>query len=326
MIKFSFIIPVYNVKDYVAQCIESILSQTYKNYEIILVDDGSTDGSGDICDKYAQKDNRIRVIHQRNQGNSVARNKAVELSKGEYIIFLDSDDYWIADKLDVIAANCKDNDLVVFNYETYDEKAKEIICDKNLDLNNIVSTVTNGEQYIQKIFENNKLYGWYAWFYAIKRDLILDFKFESNIKYEDVELMYKIILNARKVCVVDHSILRYRLNRQGSITQNVKLDTEKDKLEVVKRNISNIQKMDISDYTKKILCNDFSCLYYSSLILCNDIKNKIERDELIKKLKESMWVCEYTTNTEQKTVYKIIKIIGLKATSKLLNIRRIIKK
>lgn len=326
MIKFSFIIPVYNVKDYVAQCIESILSQTYENYEIIIIDDGSTDGSGEICDEYAKKDSRIKVFHQKNQGNSVARNKGVTLAKGEYIIFIDSDDYWLEDKLDVIAKNCKDNDLIVFNYQSYDEASKEIISDKSLNFDNVINTITNGEQYIQKIFENNKLYGWYLWFYAIKRELMLNFKLESNMKYEDVELMYKLILSANKICVLNHSILRYRLNRQGSITQSVKLDTEKDKLEVVRRNISNIQKMDISDHTKQVLCNDFSCLYYSTLILYNDIKKESEKRELIKELKNSMWVCEYTISSEQKLVYKIMKIIGIRATCKLLNIRRKIKK
>lgn len=325
MIKFSFIIPVYNVKDYVEQCVESILGQTYKNFEIILVDDGSTDGSGDICDKYAQIYSNIKVVHKINGGLASARNSGMEVAEGEYIIFLDSDDYWLIDKLDFIAENCKDNDLIVFNYETYDEKNKKVINSNNLNFDNVKNILINGEEYIQKVFENNKLYGWYAWHYAIKKDLMLKFKFKSNIKYEDVELMYKIILSSNKIGIVDYSILRYRLNREGSITHNVKLSTEKDKLEVIKTNIRNVQNMEISDYTKQILCNNFSCLYYSTIILYNDIKNKTEKHELIKELKNSMWVCEYTTSTEQRLVYKIMKIIGIKATCKLLDVRRKIK-
>ena len=88
----SIIIPVYNVEHYLAECLDSVLAQTYKNLEIILVDDGSIDGSGQICDNYAGKDSRIKVIHQTNAGVSAARNKGLKVAKGEYIGFVDADD------------------------------------------------------------------------------------------------------------------------------------------------------------------------------------------------------------------------------------------
>ena len=90
----SVIVAVYNVKPYIAECISSICRQTYRNMEIILVDDGSTDGSGDICEEYAAKDQRIHVIHQKNRGLSGARNTGLRYAKGEYVAFVDSDD-WI---------------------------------------------------------------------------------------------------------------------------------------------------------------------------------------------------------------------------------------
>ena len=89
----SIIIPVYNVAVYLPRCLDSILAQTYKNLEIILVDDGSKDNSGKVCDEYALKDSRIKVIHQKNQGVSVARNAGLRIAKGDYIGFVDSDDY-----------------------------------------------------------------------------------------------------------------------------------------------------------------------------------------------------------------------------------------
>ena len=91
--KLSIIVPIYNVAPYLISCIDSILCQTFKDYELILVDDGSTDGSEKICDLYSQKDNRIRVIHQRNKGLSGARNTGIEMAIGKYIAFVDSDDY-----------------------------------------------------------------------------------------------------------------------------------------------------------------------------------------------------------------------------------------
>lgn len=91
---FTIVIPVFNVIEYLSQCVQSVLSQEFYNYEIILVDDGSTDGSGERCDELARHDNRIRVIHQENQGLSAARNTGICAAGGKYVIFLDSDDYW----------------------------------------------------------------------------------------------------------------------------------------------------------------------------------------------------------------------------------------
>ena len=109
----SIIIPVYNVAPYLDQCLESVINQTYTDWECILVNDGSTDNSGDICDSWAQKDNRIHVIHQNNSGVSVARNKGLDIARGEFITFIDSDD-WI-DKffLESMFKHSKDSDLVV---------------------------------------------------------------------------------------------------------------------------------------------------------------------------------------------------------------------
>jgi len=92
-IKISVILPVYNVEKYLRKCIDSILNQTHINYELIIIDDGSTNNSGNIYDEYKLKDNRIQVIHQNNQGLSVARNVGIDLAKGKYITFIDSDDY-----------------------------------------------------------------------------------------------------------------------------------------------------------------------------------------------------------------------------------------
>ena len=91
--KISVIVPVYNVKLYLHKCVDSILNQTYQNIEVLLIDDGSTDGSSDICDSYTEKDSRIKVVHKKNGGLSSARNTGLDMATGEYILFVDSDDY-----------------------------------------------------------------------------------------------------------------------------------------------------------------------------------------------------------------------------------------
>lgn len=105
-ISVSVIVPVYNVAPYLLKCIESILHQSHKNIEVILVDDGSTDDSGKICDDYEEKDNRISVIHKRNAGVSVARNTGIDAAKGEWICFVDGDDYVMQDYVEYLLHLC----------------------------------------------------------------------------------------------------------------------------------------------------------------------------------------------------------------------------
>lgn len=127
--KVSIIVPVYNVEKYVERCIESIIKQSYKNLEIILIDDGSKDNSGKICDEYAQKDNRIKVIHKKNGGLSDARNTGLNIADGEYICFIDSDDYI-------------HKDLVKDNLEKLIQQKADMICFNRF--------VINGEKIIEK--------------------------------------------------------------------------------------------------------------------------------------------------------------------------------
>ena len=115
----SVIIPIYKVEEFIHECVESVLSQTYKDFEILLVDDGSTDSCGEICDDFSKSDNRIKVIHKQNGGLSDARNVGLSLARAEYIYFLDSDD-WIENNLleCVLEKMEKGYDMVVFNYYT----------------------------------------------------------------------------------------------------------------------------------------------------------------------------------------------------------------
>ena len=121
-IKFSIIIPVYNVEKYLNECVDSVLNQTYKYMEIILVDDGSTDSSPQICDSYAEKDNRIRAIHKENGGLSSARNAGIKNMTGDYVLFLDSDDFWDNNKalehLSYIISEQKP-DVVCYGYKEF---------------------------------------------------------------------------------------------------------------------------------------------------------------------------------------------------------------
>ena len=149
--KFSIIVPVYNVKPYLRECVDSILMQTYKDYEIILIDDGSTDGAETLCDEYAKQENII-CIHQKNQGLSAARNNGIALAKGEYLMFVDSDDcYEQNNLLERIAQKTSGTDIVVFNWKEFQDEKKYEECKVKEYLSQIQKEYADGVSFLQDV-------------------------------------------------------------------------------------------------------------------------------------------------------------------------------
>lgn len=131
---FSITIPVYNVEKYIKQCLDSVLSQTFSDFEVIILDDGSVDNSGNICDEYAKKDSRIKVIHDTNQGSFMARQRALQYVTGEYVLFLDSDDYWETNLLESVYDRILEwpADMFFFRYKAVDENGKVLFYQRQL--------------------------------------------------------------------------------------------------------------------------------------------------------------------------------------------------
>ena len=135
----SIIIPVYNVEQYLSRCIDSVINQTYKNLEIILIDDGSTDDSGEICDEYALKDNRIKVMHKQNGGVSSARNEGLDISKGNYIGFIDSDDFIEKDMYEFLYDLLTKNNCDISCCNKFIFKDNKFIASKSFPKGNVLS-------------------------------------------------------------------------------------------------------------------------------------------------------------------------------------------
>ena len=133
----SIIVPVYNVKNYLEKCLQSICGQTYKNLEIILIDDGSSDGSGELCDLFAQRDGRIRVFHQANAGQSAARNRGLAVAQGEFLGFVDSDDWIESDMYEFLYRLLKENEADISICSHYRDKGKKS-----------VAKYSSGEQFV----------------------------------------------------------------------------------------------------------------------------------------------------------------------------------
>ena len=210
MIKVTVVIPVYNVESYLHDCINSILRQTFKNFEVLLIDDGSTDQSGNICDELAFNDNRIRVFHKKNGGVSSARNLGLKEANGEWICFVDSDD-WIEDyTLEYIIRGDHNNvDFVQFGFKLVNEN-HEIMMKSNLPLESLTIDRTT--------YFSNTLYHSAICGYLIKRTIIREnhLIFPENIKYgEDQAFIFKALMCSHNIYILNEHLYNYRF-RKGS--------------------------------------------------------------------------------------------------------------
>lgn len=213
----SVIIPVYNVQTYLREALDSVLCQTYTNLEIIIIDDGSTDNCGGICDEYARKDSRILVIHQNNRGLSAARNTGLENANGKVIAFLDSDDSYCPDYINEMIAEMiyKKSDIVVCKYTTH--KTVDILSQTgNEKLEpSIMQGKYNRKSALRALADRGINVG--VWNKIYKHELWSDIRFPEGHVSEDLDTTYKLFDRCNSVVVLDKPLYMYRI-RPGSIT------------------------------------------------------------------------------------------------------------
>ena len=223
-LKFSIIVPIYNVEQYLKCCIESILKQSYKNIEIILVDDGSPDNCGQICEDYKKLDKRVKVIHKQNGGLSDSRNVGIDACSGDYIIFLDSDDYFESDFIKDLSLNLIDNKVDIILADGYfgifpDDKRQDYI----VGLDEKINSMTSGRKVLEYLFtyknEENNMWRWAAWNNIYKAEFIKKngLYFKKGILCEDAEWTPKVILQSKSFLLYKNPFYMYRLNRANSI-------------------------------------------------------------------------------------------------------------
>ena len=223
----SIIIPVYKVEKYLEKCIESVLKQTYTNLQIILVDDGSPDNCGKICDEYAKKDARIEVIHKANGGLSDARNVGISIAKGKYIGFVDSDDYIKTDMYEKLINLIKkyNADISVCNlYDVID--GKEYIRNKENGIQEY-----NRIEILKEILLDKNIQS-YAWNKLYKKELFDEIKYPIGKKYEDIGTTFYVFEKCNKI-VVTSEPKYYYLKRADSLVNNVTESTILDYTEII---------------------------------------------------------------------------------------------
>ena len=221
-IAISVIIPVYNVKDYIKDCLDSVVAQRFPNKEVIIVNDGSTDGSGDICDAYAAKHADFRVIHKPNGGLSSARNRGINEARGEWLIFLDSDDLWAdSDCLQRLYSYTKELNLniVRFEYQAVNEKLKHIE-PRSYDKSNIEGRVIDNYELVNCGISGE----WFPWLYLIRKEAIGDLRFNEKKKFqEDIDFYCRLFASRELRCgYLDERMYLYR-KRTASITTTARI-------------------------------------------------------------------------------------------------------
>ena len=211
--EISVIVPVYNVEPYLKRCLDSIINQSMKDIEILIIDDGSTDKSGEICEEYAGLDNRIKVTHQNNHGLSYARNTGLDQAQGKYIMFVDSDDYVERDfcKIPYEIAEKNDAEIVIFHHHTF-EKNKEIQ-KSNANISQGPKTKQEAIDLIQHISEHC------VWNKMFRSTLFDSIRFPDGY-YEDIGIVYKLILASNSIYYCKDMLYNY-VRRDNSISSSL---------------------------------------------------------------------------------------------------------
>lgn len=222
----SIIVPVYNVEQYLRESVESIICQINEDWELILVDDGSPDGCPQICDEYAEKDGRVKVIHQQNQGVAVARNAGLDVAQGEWIWFVDSDDVINAANLDSLIKQglwdiIKDKDYVMFDLKTFNDGEKLNVRTEEKDINTIIETYKSKNEFLLKhvCCHHPRLFYKKSWMMTDPHQRT-PLRFTPGLKVcEDGEFQYKYLILCKNPIKINAVTYYYR-QREGSAIRN----------------------------------------------------------------------------------------------------------
>lgn len=318
---FSIVVPVYNVESYLPECIESILTQSFRDYELILVNDGSTDHSGVICDKVALTDSRIQVIHKKNGGLSDARNAGIGKAKGDYTIFVDSDDYIELGALEKFYNELKESD----NPDVMITRIKQVYADletKYMDKSMPVELLRNGNKndVVKWVFSksNNT---WPAPRYIVKRSLITkhNLKFKYGYLHEDLDWTSRLFLYAITFTCSEFYWYNHRMNRHDSITTNKSPKRTSDVIKLVAKNIKDSEYNYISINVRNIM---FERLLKSLFASLSDYKfyDYEGKRAIIELLNQNRYVFKYTTKFRHRVFVIFCIWFGFKIGLSLMNV------
>lgn len=316
--KISFIIPIYKVEAYLNQCVDSILGQTYRDIEVILVDDGSPDRCPVMCDALAKKDSRIKVLHKPNGGLSDARNTGLKAATGNYVIFVDGDDFWtdegqLAKLMNLVEENptC---DFIGFNCSYY-------YPDSNTykpwpAYSEAISKPASGNDIMQTLVKSGTV-PMSACMKIIKRTFLLDnaLFFEVGILAEDIPWFINVLEKCSKCMFTNQYIYAYRQNVAGSITHSGGERSFKNLLAILKSELTKIESRQFCEEAKNAL---YSFLAYEYCILLSMLDGLQDAKIRRKELYSYKWLLRYTDNPKVKKAGMVYRIFGIRLTEWVL--------
>ena len=306
--KVSVIIPVYNVSLYLEKCLNTVINQTYENTEIIVIDDGSTDNSGIICDEFAKKDNRIVVVHQSNMGLSGARNRGIKLSTGSYICCIDSDDYVSLDYIETLlnAVNSNNSDIAACGV-IYCDNQENIIRNQSVDKEMILS----GDEQLKTMMLDDRKLSTAAWGKIYKKTLFNGVEYPVGKYHEDVYTTYKLLSKSKNTVVIPKAMYYYRQS-PNSITHEVFNLKHLDSLDgcIERKKYLDIYYPGLSRVASSTIAYS-ACKILEKMFKCNHTDKKIEArmsSEIRKNLINLLLVSECSFKTK---VFAIISSMNV---------------
>lgn len=309
--KFSVIIPIYNVEKYLKECIDSVLRQSFNDYELILVDDGSTDSSGMICDDYAKSNNKISVIHKPNGGQSDARNVGLQQAKGEYICFIDSDDYWCEDSV-LETLNDKTQraaDVILFKFKKYFESSGQFApCSFSIEIPlHITDSTEKMLCLIDKDAYNNSPCS-----KSIKHSVLTgnNIEFEKGLLGEDIDWYYKVVVKAKSYEVIDTVFMIYR-QRSDSTTKSATIKNIKDLLWIIEKWSGVVADGIKEERVYEVIRANLAKQYCNLLIGYASLRDK-RKIEYLGRIQRLSYLLRYSKNKRVRYFRLAASLVGLK--------------
>ena len=311
---FSIIVPVYKVEDYIYECLDSILAQRFNDFELILVDDGSPDRCPQICDEYAERDKRVRVIHKKNGGLSSARNAALDVARGDYIVFVDSDDVITHDTL---------QNMRTALHQLPDVLISEYYSSPGCSLGNmpeslfIIPKSTRKSDVISFVFYK-KENTWASVQYIVKRNLIEErhLRFEEGYYHEDVSWTGQLFLYAQTFSYYNKVWYVRRPDRMDSITNVIKPKRTLDTIELISKQIHSSAYSRLSENEKKTIFNQYIRAAFSSMIYYSSYKRK-DQLKIAKEAKKNIDIFDYALSKKHRVFVTLMRVIGVDCSMKL---------
>lgn len=321
--KISFIIPVYKVERYLKQSVGSITGQTYRDIEVILVDDGSPDSCPQMCDDFAATDNRIRVIHKANGGLSDARNVGLNAATGDYVIFIDSDDFWLHNddlqKLVRVAETNPQVDFIGFNCSYYFQD-KDSFTKWTLYDNRLAHPTEKDEAL--RLLTSTSSFVMSAWMKMLKLEFLLsnDLYFIKGQLSEDIPWFINLLDSCRKCMFVNDYVYAYRQGVSGSITNSISERNIDNLIRIIETELEKMPSRTFSNEGKDCVMS-FLGYEYSIILGYLQFLDKEKGKEKYKYLKRYKYLLNYTIDPKVKKVHLATKLLGLGLTAKLLQRR-----